>query len=275
MKGKTSVLVTVMVSASLIFYCCKKNEIDMNFSDQIETIYKTEKPSIISTALFGHVLMVEKIGYNNKALDTLKLGNFWENKMDKAQLDLANITRTSYDNSAIQVILIPYKGSGENNLLIYSFRNGFIYTVLHKKILENGNTQMSLTSYTNGTEFYSYQINNENKFGKYKLTSLVPFQNYRNTNSTTFDGSDWDGTYYQPLSNNLPMSLRTSVDINNGDGGKTCYQQYPNDFKACMNCSVSECYSEWLCSAVCTLGGAVSFLACSAGWGLVCAGVGS
>ena len=154
-----------------------------------------------------------------------------------AQLAQARVG--SYSNAPFQSVVLVDSANPTDIYFAYFDQGLYSFLRLTTTSLGGGITSYRYESLNGQNLYYSFNLNSTNHIGGLDF------------------GEDLVG-----------QELRMAPDYN-----KTCPQQFPSDFKKCMNCAVSECYSEWLCALMCTAGGLTTFLLCSAGWGIACSGV--
>ncbi len=229
----------VSISTSLFSACTK----DKSVNNNSVLLYKNKefKDSTLSGYLLGgSTNEVSKISYSNNHFDSLYQNHEWINIIKNENLDLNNITLTSYFGTNIKVASFPVIESVRNTKEIYYnvyiSNNKYVITKMRIEILNNHNRKISITS-SNDLVYYQLEINTNNRIGNWHVSKDVPLR-------MTF--------------NNIPIN--TDPRSNSIKSNETMYD--------CMSrCITQVCGSDWVCASMC----AVAFPSCVAGAAIACA----
>ena len=258
MRKKLVFASVLIIAGVLIFYSCTKNAKQTVAIDSEELLYQkpaSEPKSGVSTNSAGNIVIgwnttkITKINYEHSALLSLRNSDEWKKVLNSYNLNTADIKRSSFYNSSVELINIPIIQSSRDQyyLNIYIKGGNFIITKMTISVLANGNQKFAVES-LDGQPYYQVEINPENKIGNWKFGGTIPFKEILNKN--------------QP-----PATIKmNTVDEGGGDDlNQDCTKLSWND---CMHCIlVSYCSNDWTCLVACGL-----FIpSCVGGAALLCA----
>ena len=244
-----------------VYWSCSKTKKEPSSSElsekkagnSIQVLFENKNLALLSQRPFSifddPTIRVERIGYNNEALSSLRANIEWQNLLNTYKLDLGDIQRRTLHNREVQIISIPiYVTSGKQWLIGYAFHDKFVFAVAKEERMENGNLYCAITE-ASGKIHYDFQLSPENKLGKLRILSTLKLTE----------------TFYGP-EKNLVNALNLPSELNVADPDHTpCCQR---TFNNCMNCYVSSCSADWQCWILCGFGPGPAI--CAATWATSC-----
>ena len=245
-----------------IYWSCSKTKKDPSLSELSEkkvdnsmrVLFENKNLAYLDQKQFSilddRTTRVERIGYDNETLSSLRENLEWQNLLNTYKLDLGDIQRRTLYDREIQIISVPISvATGRQWLIGYVFHNKYVFAIAKEERMENDNLYCAITE-TTGKIHYDFQVSPENKLGKVRVLSSLKLRE----------------TFYGP-EKNLNNWVNPPNELNVADDGHVpCCKRAFND---CMNCYLQSCAGDWQCWLLCGFGPGPGI--CAATWALSCA----
>lgn len=253
------VLVIALVYA-LITPSCSKQEKD----DKFETIFSNPNTVQLRGKPFNpittdYTTRVVKIGYDHGSLSVLRRDPDFVKVSRKFDVDLSNITKSSYAYTPAEIIALPLKNS-RDLVVVYSLNNQYTFALAKETELGGGFRKIAITNFNDPTDvYYEVQLSKQNAVGKF-----IAFKRLSLKGTTVSEPK----STVKPKDGEV-LSLENPDDPSEDEnGGRGCCSK---PFGDCMNCLTASCSLDWRCFVVCAAAPVYCIsawmLACASGWG--------
>lgn len=217
----------VMALLLVIVYSCSSN--DFSGSDEVlknEIIFEDSslRTNISPNFYDNHFYLIEKLGDNSEKMEIIDVIS--KSNIEFSRIENNDIKKFYFNNTDLLMYSIPVIGSG-NKIIVYKYDNIYQVNEIESYQIKD-KTQFELKTIDNNL-FYSFQVDKENRLANFNIEDNEKMNSFSNR------------VYEKHHSNT------NSTDGGSTGGQASCCRKMPG-WSACMNCTISECGSNWVCA---------------------------
>ena len=231
MKKYLKISLFGIIISSLLIYSCTTELEEEAFIEKTENSIVFEDQSLktnISPNYYdNHFYLIEQIGNNDErkkiVLEVEKSG---------ASLNLLNIKDVKkfyFNHSDIIMYSVAYKNS-KNKVIIYKYDSVYQIILAENSYIKDKEVKQFKFITQNNELFYSLQLNGENKIGNYIIKDNSKMNSFKKEIN---------------ILNQQKKELNNLMSKTNSEEEEACTDK--ETWSDCMDCTVSECSSSWVC----------------------------
>jgi len=233
---KKSIIVALVLTGIILLLangCDKENEIqiqDVEASNDL--VY--DNPSLLDEVspyfYDNHIYRIEQLGENQEKRRVEAAAR--ENGVDMGCLLLDEVKKFYFNHTGVMMYSIPTTDP-QQSVILYESHGLFQVSMAEFSPLAGQKSQFSLRT-MDDQPFYSFQLDEENRIGEFVAHENERIQSFNND------------IYFLTLE----TSHRKSIQ---GEHAVCCRREAT--WKACMNCTLDECSSSWICKVTAIVAG--------------------